>query len=400
MHDAPDHRYRARGVSSGKAEVHAAIRSQDKGLFPGAFCKIVPDLLSGDDQHCLIMHADTAGSKASLAYLGWREGLGDEVWQGVAQDALVMNIDDCACVGALGPYLVCNTIGRHARLIPGAAIAGIIAGYQRACDTLAAEGITCILTGGETADVGDVVRTVDVGCTVTTRLRRDAVIDASRSRPGDLIVGFSSTGQARWESRPNAGIGSNGLTSARHDALGHDYAARYPETYAPDTDPAMIYCGPHRLEDPLPGSDGMSIGQALLSPTRTYLPLIKALLAAVPRQAIHALIHCTGGGQTKIGHFGRHLRYIKDDLLPTPPLFARLREVSNTSWAEAYAVWNMGVRLEAVVSPEIAADCLAVAQDCGIEARIHGRVEAHDGPGNEVIILGEGGEHRYHNPGT
>ena len=400
MHDAPDHRYRARGVSSGKAEVHAAIRSQDKGLFPGAFCKIVPDLLTGDADHCLIMHADTAGSKASLAYLAWREGLGDDLWQGVAQDALVMNLDDCACAGALGPYLVCNTIGRHARLISGTAITGIIAGYQRVCDMLGTEGISCLLTGGETADVGDVVRTVDVGCTVTTRLRRDQVIDASRARPGDVIVAFSSTGQARWESQPNAGIGSNGLTSARHDALGHDYAARYPETYAPDTDPAMIYCGPHRLEDPLPGAEDMSIGQALLSPTRTYLPLIKTLLATVPRSAIHALIHCTGGGQTKIGHFGRGLRYIKDALLPTPPLFALLRTVSGTSWAEAYAVWNMGARLEAVVEPHIADDCIAVARDCGIAAQIHGRVEAHSEPGNQVIIVGEGGEHRYDHPGT
>lgn len=395
MSDSPDQRYQARGVSAAKTEVHDAIRDQDQGLFPGAFCKIIPDLLTGDPESCLVMHADTAGTKAALAYLGWREGLGQGLWSDVAQDALVMNLDDCACVGALGPYLVCNTIGRNAKLIPGEAVRGIIQGYQRVCDLLAEEGIDCVMTGGETADVGDVVRTVDVGCTVTARLRRDAVIDAASMRPGDRIVAFASTGQARWEDRPDSGIGSNGLTSARHDALCHAYAEAYPETYAPQTDPELIYCGPHRLSDPLPGGKGMSVGAALLAPTRTYLPLIRDLLDAIPRSEIHGLIHCSGGAQTKIGKFGRSLRFVKDDLLPTPPLFRMLQEVSGTSWREAYTVWNMGARLEAVVSEERTADCLAVAERCGIAARVHGRVEASDDETNEVIIIGEGGEHRY-----
>ena len=241
-----------RGVSAAKEEVHAAIGSQSKGLYPHAFCKVIPDLLSGSEEHCLVMHADTAGTKASLGYLAWREGLGEQVWAGIAQDALVMNLDDCACVGSVGPYLISNTIGRNAKRIPGSVIGHIIEGYQRLCDDMAKEGIDCIMTGGETADVGDIVRTIDVGVTVTCRMRREDVIDAGRMQPGDVIVGFSSAGQARWETTSNSGIGSNGLTSARHEVLGGGYAEAYPETYAPEIPQELVYCGDFGLGDPLP----------------------------------------------------------------------------------------------------------------------------------------------------
>ena len=259
MSSSPDARYQARGVSAAKTEVHAAIADQDAGLFPGAFCKIIPDLLTGSDEHCLLMHADGAGTKSSLAYLAWQETDDLSLWRGIAQDSLVMNLDDCACVGALGPYLVSNTIGRNAKRIPGAVIAEIVAGYQAVCDALADEGIDCVMTGGETADVGDLVRTAIADSTITARLRRDEVINAANMAPGDVIVGFSSTGQARWEQVPNAGMGSNGLTSARHDALGSDYAKRYPETYAPETTADLVYCGPHAVTDPLPGDDRFTV---------------------------------------------------------------------------------------------------------------------------------------------
>ena len=397
---APDPRYQARGDAAAKTEVHDAIADQDAGEFPGAFCKLLPDLLTGDPEACLLMHADGAGTKSSLAYLAWMEGLGEDVWRGIAQDSLVMNLDDCGCVGALGPYLVSNTIGRNAKRIPGSVIKGIVDGYQAVCDRLADEGIACHMTGGETADVGDLVRTVIADSTVCARLRRDAVVDAGRMAPGDVIVSFSSTGQARWEDRPNSGMGSNGLTSARHDALGAGYRSKYPESYAPETPGDLVYCGPHALGDPLPGDAAFTVGSALLSPTRTYLPLIKALLEAIPPAEVHGLIHCSGGGQAKIGKFGRVRdghgnRYVKDALLPVPPLFAMLREASGTSWEEAYTVWNMGARLEAVL-PEIhAATCVQLAADCGIEAVVAGRVEQADGPAHEVELHSPHGTFRY-----
>jgi phosphoribosylformylglycinamidine cyclo-ligase len=393
--DRHDQQYQARGVSAGKAEVHAAITNQDAGLFPGAFCKIIPDQLTGATDHCLVVHADTAGSKAALGYLAWMEGLGEQVWAGIAQDALIMNLDDCGCVGAMGPYLISNTIGRNAKRVPGTAIAGIISGYQALCDLLTDEGIPCIMCGGETADVGDVVRTVDVGCTVTTRVHRDQVIDAARMQPGDVIVSFASTGQARWENQPNAGIGSNGLTSARHEALGAGYREQYPETYAPEIDPALVYCGQHRLQDPLPGDDAFTVGSALLSPTRTYLPLIKLLLEAIPAADLHGLIHCSGGGQTKIVGFGQGLRFVKDNPFPVPPLFQLLQAHSQQSWAEMYSVYNMGARLEAILPETHAQACLDAAASCRIDARISGRVEASGHAGNEVVIHGEGGVHEY-----
>lgn len=397
---SPDARYQARGASAGKAEVHAAIAAQDQGLYPGAFCKIIPDLLTGSSEHCLLMHADGAGTKSSLAYLAWREGAAETVWQGIAQDSLAMNLDDCACVGALGPFLVSNTIGRNAKRIPGAVIAAIIAGYQQVCAQLAAEGLACVMTGGETADVGDLVRTLIADSTVTARLRRDAVIDASRMAPGDAIVGFASTGRARWETAANSGMGSNGLTSARHDGLGGDYRLRYPESYAPETDPALVYSGPCRLEAPLPDGGGMTVGQALLSPTRTYLPLIRDLIMALGPAQLHGLIHCSGGGQAKIGKFGgiragRGNRYVKDAPFAVPPLFRYLQHASGCTWQEAYTVWNMGWRLEAIVPEPQVARCVELAAACGIAAQRVGFVEPAAGPAHEVVIHTAEGTYRY-----
>jgi len=396
-HDAT---YQARGVSAGKGEVHAAIAGQDAGLFPGAFCKLVADELTGDAAHCLAVHADGAGTKSSLAYLAWREGFGDQVWQGIAQDSLVMNVDDLGCVGALGPFLVSNTIGRNAKRIPGSVIAAIVSGYQRMCDLLCDQGVPCRMTGGETADVGDLVRTVIVDSTVVCRLPRASVIDAARMQPGDVIVGFSSTGQAAWEDTPNAGMGSNGLTSARHEGLGHDYRARFPETYAPEIEPALVYCGKHRLTDPLPGDPTFTVGAALLSPTRTYLPLIKRLLAVIPVAELHGLIHCSGGGQAKIVKFGRPgaargLRFVKDNLFSVPPLFSLLQQATGSSWAECYSVYNMGHRLEAIVPAAHAQACLDVAAACRIDARIVGRVEERNEPGNEVVVTTPMGSFTY-----
>lgn len=391
-HDA---RYLERGVSASKAEVHAAIDRQDAGLFPGAFCKVVADELTGSAEHCIVLHADGAGTKSALAYLAWKEGFPLSTWRGIAQDSLVMNLDDCACVGALGPYLVSNTIGRNAKRVPGEVIAQIVNGYQAVCDLLAGEGVRCVMTGGETADVGDLVRTTVVDSTVATRLRRDEVIDAERMAPGDVLVGFSSTGQARWESVPNAGMGSNGLTGARHDLFGADYRARYPETYAPETKPELVYCGPHRLGDPLPGDTAFTVGSAVLSPTRTYLPLIKALLAELPRRDIHGLIHCSGGGQSKIVKFGAAgNRYVKDAPFPVPPLFAAIKAATGMSWAEMYGTYNMGWRLEAAVPGAAAGRCIAVARSCGIDARVVGRIEG-GAAGREVAITTADGVATY-----
>jgi phosphoribosylformylglycinamidine cyclo-ligase len=395
----PDTRYQARGVSAGKADVHAAIAGLDQGLFPGAFCKIIPDLLAQDEASCLLMHADGAGTKSSLAYLAWRETDDLAWWRGIAQDSLIMNIDDCACVGAIGPFLVSNTIGRNAKRIPGSVIKAIIDGYTACADMLAAEGIACHLTGGETADVGDLVRTVIADSTVMTRMPRSDVINAADMQAGDVIVSISGIGQARWETTANSGMGSNGLTAARHEALGGAYAEQYPETYAPEIAREFIYNGQHQLGDQLPGAD-MSVGQALLSPTRTYAPLIKAVLDEVGRADIHGIIHCSGGGQTKVGKFGqgrdgKGLSYIKDNLLPIPPLFTMLVEASGMTWQEAYAVFNCGARLEFIVAPHLADKIIAISQDCGLAAQISGRVEDRDQPGNEVVISGSHGTYTY-----
>ncbi len=391
-----DTRYQARGVSAGKAEVHQAIAGQDVGLFPGAFCKIVEDLLTGSPDHCILMHADGAGTKSSLAYLAWMEGLGEQVWAGIAQDSLVMNLDDCACVGSIGPFLVSNTIGRNAKRIPGSVIKGIIQGYQQVCDLLATQGIACHLTGGETADIGDLVRTLVVDSTVTARMPRDQVIDAGRMAPGEILVGFSSTGQAAWESTPNSGMGSNGLTSARHELLGADYRVKYPETYAPEVDPALVYCGKFAAQDPLPGDPRFTVAGAVLSPTRTYLPLIKRLLEVMPQREITGLIHCSGGGQSKIVKFGHPgNRYVKDHLFPVPPLFAALKEHTGQGWAEMHAVYNLGHRLEAALPESRVALALAVAKDCRIDAQVIGRVESTGTDQREVLVKTAHGEFTY-----
>lgn len=391
-----DTRYQARGVSAGKGEVHAAIERQDAGVFPGAFCKIVPDALTGSADHCLVMHADGAGTKSSLAYLYWQETGDESVWAGIAQDSLVMNLDDCACVGAMGPFLISNTIGRNAKRIPGSVIKGIVDGYQRLCDTLTAQGIPCIMTGGETADVGDLVRTVIADSTITARLARSEVIDAGRIAPGEIIVGFSSTGQAAWETVPNAGMGSNGLTSARHELLGADYRQRRPETYAPEIDPALVYCGRFSVTDPLPGDPRLTVGKAILSPTRTYLPLLKRLFESIPRSDISGLIHCSGGGQSKIVKFGRPgNRYVKDNLFPEPPLFAALKEHTGQSWAEMHSVYNMGHRLEVTLPERRVADALAVAKACAINAQVVGRVESTGTQQREVVVRTAHGSFTY-----
>ena len=392
-HDA---RYQARGVSAGKAEVHAAISRQDAGVFPGAFCKIVEDSLTGSPEHALVMHADGAGTKSSLAYLYWRETGDESVWAGIAQDSLVMNLDDCACVGAMGPFLISNTIGRNAKRIPGTVIKGIVDGYQQFCDLLSSHGIPCIMTGGETADVGDLVRTVIADSTITARLRRDEVIDAGNIAPGDVIVGFSSTGQAGWETVPNAGMGSNGLTSARHELLGSDYRARFTEAYAPEIDPSLVFCGKFKVTDPLPGDSRFTVGKAILSPTRSYLPLLKRLFAEIPRREISGLIHCSGGGQSKIVKFGKPgNRYVKDNLFTVPPLFAALKEHTGQSWAEMYSVYNMGHRLEATLPANRVDIALAVAKSCGIEAQVVGRVESTGSAAREVVVRTAHGEFTY-----
>ncbi|TVR47303.1 MAG: phosphoribosylformylglycinamidine cyclo-ligase [Planctomycetota bacterium] len=390
-----DARYRARGVSSAKEDVHQAIAHLDAGLFPGAFCKVLPDLLSGDPESCLVLHADGAGTKSSLAYLAWRESGDVGVWKGIAQDSLVMNLDDCACAGAIGPYLVSNTIGRNAKRIPGEVIAAIIAGYGEVCASLEAEGITCHLAGGETADVGDLVRTVIVDSTIACRLPRREVIDASRMAAGDVIIGFSSTGRARWEGVDNAGIGSNGLTGARHELLAKHYAQSYPESHAPEIDPDFVYSGPYRLQDPLPDSS-MSIGQALLSPTRTYVPLIRDLIDALGVERIHGLIHASGGAHAKIGKFGHGKRYILDALPPPPPLFRAIQAAAQVDWREMYTVYNCGVRLLAVVPEACAQACLDAAKAAQIDSWVVGRVEdATAGAANSVHLQTAFGDFSY-----
>jgi len=389
-------RYEKRGVSATKAEVHAAVADQDKGLFPGAFCKIIEDL-AGHPDYCMAVHADGAGTKSSLAYVAWKEGLGLDVWKGIAQDSLVMNLDDLGCVGARGPFFVSNTIGRNSKLVPGEVIASIVAGYQEFCDRLSNRRmIPCQMVGGETADVGDLVRTIIVDSTVVTRMYRDRVVDANRMVPGDVIVGFSSTGQACWEDVPNSGIGSNGLTSARHDSLMELYGIKYRESFAPEMDPELVYCGKYKLRDPLPGDDRFTIGSALLSPTRTYLPLMKGLMEQMSVSDLHGLIHCSGGGQTKIGKFGRPGNlYMKETLFPVPPLFAMLQKATGQTWKEMYQVYNMGHRLEAVVPRKCVDVCRAVARACHIDNQVVGYVTDGGKPGENVVICTQFGTFTY-----
>ena len=367
-------RYMQRGVSASKEDVHAAIKNVDKGLYPKAFCKIIPDILGGDPEYCNIMHADGAGTKSSLAYLYWRETGDLSVWKGIAQDALIMNIDDLLCVGAVDGILVSSTIGRNKHLIPGEVIAAIINGTEELLAELREQGIGVYATGGETADVGDLVRTIIVDSTVTCRMRSSDVIDNARIRPGDVIVGLASYGQASYEREYNGGMGSNGLTSARHDVLTHTLAARYPESYDAATPDELVYSGTRELTEPIAGTP-LDAGRLILSPTRTYAPIIRQVLDEL-RPRIHGMVHCSGGAQTKVLHFVDAVHVIKDNLFPTPPLFELIQKESGTPWQEMYKVFNMGHRMELYVAPEDAARIIEISQSFGVEAQIVGRVEA------------------------
>jgi phosphoribosylformylglycinamidine cyclo-ligase len=366
-------RYNARGVSAGKDDVHNAIKNIDKGLFAKSFCKIVPDILGGDPAWCNIMHADGAGTKSSLAYLYWRETGDLSVWKGIAQDALIMNIDDLLCVGATDGILVSSTIGRNKNKIPGEVVAAIIQGTEELLAELRSLGISAWSTGGETADVGDLVRTIIVDSTVTCRMRRDQVITAGNISAGNVIVGLSSTGQATYEKQYNGGMGSNGLTSARHDVFAKYLAAKYPESFDPDIPDDLVYSGKYHLLDRIE-STGLNAGQLVLSPTRTYAPVIKEVLNSC-RKEIAGMIHCSGGAQTKVLHFVDNVHVIKDQLFPVPELFRIIQEQSGTSWQEMYKVFNMGHRFEIYTSPDAAVDIIAIAKSFNIESQIVGRVE-------------------------
>lgn len=384
-------RYNLRGVSASKEDVHDAIKHIDKGIYPQAFCKIIPDILGGDPEYCNIMHADGAGTKSSLAYIYWKETGDMSVWKGIAQDALIMNIDDLLCVGATDNILVSSTIGRNKMLIPGEVISAIINGTDELLAELRSMGIGCYATGGETADVGDLVRTIIVDSTVTCRMRRADVIDNKNIRSGDVIVGMSSFGQAAYEREYNGGMGSNGLTSARHDVFTRYLATGYPESYDQSIPHELAYSGGLRLTD-IVDEAGMTAGKLVLSPTRTYAPVIKVLLDEL-RPQIHGMVHCSGGAQTKVMHFVENKRITKNNLFPVPPLFRMIQQQSNTNWHEMYKVFNMGHRMEVYLPPEHAAQVIATSCRFGIDARIIGFVE--DADRNELIIESENGRFIY-----
>lgn len=384
-------RYAQRGVSSGKEDVHKAIARLDKGLFPKAFCKVVADDLTRSPEHALVMHADGAGTKSSLAYAYWKETGDLSVWAGIAKDAVVMNLDDLLCVGVTDNILLSSTIGRNKRLIPGEVITAIIEGTERFLEQMRGLGIGIRSTGGETADVGDLVRTVIVDSTVVARVRRTDVIDNARIRPGDVIVGLASHGQATYEADYNAGMGSNGLTSARHDVFAKAVGQAFPESYDPGTPAELVYSGQARLTDPLEGTP-LDMGRAVLSPTRTYAPIIREVLARM-RNEVHGMVHCSGGAQTKVLHFVEDLRIIKDELFPTPPLFLAIQRMSGTDWQEMYKVFNMGHRMELYVPAARAAEIIAISAAFGVDARIVGRVEAAER--KQVVIRSAHGEFTY-----
>ena len=386
-----DQRYNLRGVSASKEDVHNAIKNIDKGIFPRAFCKIIPDILGGDAEYCNIMHADGAGTKSSLAYMYWRETGDLSVWKGITQDALIMNIDDLLCVGATDNILVSSTIGRNKLLVPGEVISAIINGTEELLAELRAMGVNAYATGGETADVGDLVRTIIVDSTVTCRMRRADVIDNANIAAGDVIVGMASYGKATYEKEYNGGMGSNGLTSARHDVFAKYLAEKYPESFDNAVPDELIYSGGLKLTDSVEGVE-IDAGKLVLSPTRTYAPVIKKLLD-VMRPRVHGMVHCSGGAQTKVMHFVENKRVIKDNLFPIPPLFKTIQEQSGTDWKEMYKVFNMGHRMEVYVSPEDAAQVIEVAREFGIDAQIVGRVEECDH--NELIIESETGRYVY-----
>ena len=384
-------RYMQRGVSASKEDVHRAIANLDKGVFPGAFCKISPDILGGDPAYCNIMHADGAGTKSSLAYLYWKETGDISVWRGIAQDAVVMNTDDLICVGASDQMLLSSTIGRNKNLIPGEVIAEIINGTEEVLQMLRDHGVGIYSTGGETADVGDLVRTIIVDSTVIGRMKRSDVVSNANIQAGDVIVGLASDGQATYENKYNGGMGSNGLTSARHDVLAKYLATKYPESYDPSVPESLVYSGSKQLTDVVEGSD-LNVGQLILSPTRTYAPVIMAILKSM-RSQIHGMVHCSGGAQTKILHFVNDVHVVKDHLFPIPPLFDLIQKESGTDFKEMYQVFNMGHRMELYVSPERAEEIIQISESFGIPAQIVGHVEAFSG--KKLTIRSSFGEFIY-----
>ncbi len=386
-----DNRYQQRGVSAGKEDVHNAIKKLDKGLFPQAFCKIVPDYLTGDEDYCLVMHADGAGTKSSLAYMYWKKTGDLSVWKGIAQDALIMNLDDLLCVGATGPIMLSSTIGRNKNLIPGEVISEIINGTEELLEELRSYGLEIHSTGGETADVGDLVRTIIVDSTVVCRMRRDEVISNHNIQAGDVIVGLASDGQANYESFYNGGMGSNGLTSARHDVFDHSLATEFPESFDGSIPTELVYSGSKKLQDQVEGTP-LDAGKLVLSPTRTYAPIIQQMLAKY-RANIHGMVHCSGGAQTKVLHFVKDVHVIKDNLFPIPPLFKMIQEESQTPWQEMYKVFNMGHRMEVYVPEELASEIISISRSFGVEAKIVGRVEQHTG--KQVTIHSEKGIFTY-----
>lgn len=385
-------RYNLRGVSASKEDVHQAIKNIDKGLYPQAFCKIIPDYLTNDDQYCIIMHADGAGTKSSLAYLYWKETGDISVWKGIAQDALIMNIDDLLCVGATDNILLSSTIGRNKNLIPGEVISAIINGTEELIAELKNHGVTIHSTGGETADVGDLVRTIIVDSTVTARMKRSDVIDNANIQAGDVIVGLASFGQATYEKEYNGGMGSNGLTSARHDVFAKYLAEKYPESFDASVPNELVYSGQTKLTDTVENSP-IDAGKLVLSPTRTYAPVIKKILSKYNSNQIHGMVHCSGGAQTKVLHFVDNVHVIKDNLFPVPPLFQLIREQSKTDWKEMYQVFNCGHRMELYVPAEVAHDIIEISKSFHIEAQIVGRVEKSDS--KKLTITSEYGTFEY-----
>ena len=393
--EGSQNRYNQRGVSSSKEEVHKVVDKMDRGLFPGAFCKITQDALTGRDAFCNVIHSDGAGTKSILGYLWYRETGDASIFKGIAQDSLVMNLDDLACVGAWDRVMISSTVNRNARNFPGEALAALIEGTEEFLQSMRDLGITVSSGGGETADVGDLTGTVAVDSCAVAVMERKRVIDNSHIRPGLAIVGLSSSGQANYETSENSGIGSNGLTSARHELLSKYYLEKYPETCDPNTPEEYIYCGAYRMSDPLAGS-GLSVGQALLSPTRTYLPLAKAISEELGGE-LKGLVHCSGGGQTKCMRFGTGVHHIKDNLFTIPPLFAEIQKASGTTDEEMYQVYNMGHRLEAYCTPQLADEVIAISSSFGIEAQVVGRTEPSDRPNqkNHVTIRKQGMELSY-----
>lgn len=386
-------RYALRGVSAGKEDVHNAIKNVDKGLFPNAFCKIVPDYLTGDEAYCLIMHADGAGTKSSLAYIYWKETGDISVWKGIAQDALIMNVDDLLCVGAVDNIMLSSTIGRNKNLIPGEVISAIINGTEELISELREFGITIYSTGGETADVGDLVKTIIVDSTVTARMKRNDVIDNKNIQPGDVIVGLASFGQATYESEYNGGMGSNGLTSARHDVFHNYLAKKYPESFDNSVPEDLVYSGTKKVTDAIENAP-LDAGKLVLSPTRTYAPIIKEILSKISREAIHGMIHCSGGAQTKILHFIEKNHVIKDNMFPIPPLFKLIQSESHTEWKEMYQVFNMGHRMELYVNEEVAQEIIEISQSFKVDAKIIGRVEESES--KKLTIKTDYGKFEYH----